>query len=245
MDKKAIPFITTDQMVEVDRLMEDEYNIGLIQMMEIAGRQLARLSRDLFFHGNLKGKKVVVLAGSGGNGGGALVSARNLHNWGADVEVVISKPKDSYTGVIRKQVEILTCYPIPLQTANDLLNVNPPNLIIDGVIGYSLRGAPRGPAKRMIQWAGQQTCPLLALDVPSGIDSTTGEAHSPVIQATATMTLALPKTGLRSAGKKYVGDLYLADIGVPPELYAQPTLSLQVGPLFQQSEIIRLPDLSI
>ena len=82
---------------------------------------------------------------------------------------------------------------------------------------------------------------MLALDVPSGIDTTSGTAFDPAIRATATMTLALPKVGLRAQGvEAYVGELYLADISVPPSLYAEPALALEVGPLFAESEILRL-----
>ncbi len=81
--------------------------------------------------------------------------------------------------------------------------------------------------------------PILSLDLPSGLDATTGQAHDPTIRASATLTLALPKTGLRAPGASaYVGELYLADIGVPPALYTH--LGLSVGPLFAAHEIVRL-----
>ena len=79
---------------------------------------------------------------------------------------------------------------------------------------------------------------MLSLDAPSGLDTTSGEAHSTAIRATATMTLALPKKGLD--GSELVGELYLADIGVPPELYDNPGLELAVGALFAREEIVRV-----
>ncbi len=90
------------------------------------------------------------------------------------------------------------------------------DLIIDAVIGYSLSGAPRGRALEMIEWANNTTTPVLSLDVPSGLDASTGEAPGAVIEATHTMTLALPKYGLCSA---QAGELSLADIGIPVEVY--------------------------
>src|SRR5258708_26935633 len=81
----TIPYVTTEQMIEVDRAMMEDVHIELIQMMENAGRHLAHLARMRFFDGNPRGKHVVVLAGTGGNGGGALVCARRLYNWGAPV----------------------------------------------------------------------------------------------------------------------------------------------------------------
>jgi NAD(P)H-hydrate epimerase len=115
------------------------------------------------------------------------------------------------------------------------------DLVVDGVIGYSLRGAPRGAAARLIRWANGQDAPVLALDVPSGVDTTTGTVSDPAIRATATMTLALPKVGLRASGvSDYVGELYLADISVPPALYAALDLDIEVGPVFAHSDLIRL-----
>ena len=114
------------------------------------------------------------------------------------------------------------------------------DLIVDGIIGYSLRGAPRGRAAEMIRWANTQNTPILALDNPSGLNATTGKALDPTIRASATMTLALPKIGLQKAQKEVVGEIYLADIGVPPGLYARPPLNLHVNPLFGEEGILRL-----
>lgn len=78
----GVPSLTTEQMIEVDRAMMQDMHIELIQMMENAGRTLAHLARARFFDSDPRGKKVAVLAGTGGNGGGALVCARRLHTWG-------------------------------------------------------------------------------------------------------------------------------------------------------------------
>ena len=111
------------------------------------------------------------------------------------------------------------------------------DVVIDALIGYSLRGDPQGPAAALIRATNGHGAPVLALDVPSGVDSTTGVAHEPAVQATATLTLALPKTGLWDA-RQHVGELYVADIGVPPRLYKN--LGLDIGPLFATDEIIRV-----
>ena len=91
-----LPVLTTEQMIEVDRLMIEEYHIELIQMMENAGRCLAMTARDHFCQGSVEDKHIYVLAGTGGNGGGAMVAARRLHNWGAKVEVFITKNQMKY-----------------------------------------------------------------------------------------------------------------------------------------------------
>ncbi len=236
-----VPYLTTEQMVEVDRLMIEDFKIDLIQMMENAGRNLAHLARVLFFDGDPKGKQVVVLAGTGGNGGGALVCARRLHNYGAQVNVIVTGTDETFAPIPAHQLDILHRMKVPVAQAAAVTTIDSPNLIIDGVIGYGLLGAPRGAASDLIQWANAQSSPILSLDVPSGIDTTTGTVYEPAIRATATMTLALPKEGLRAPGvEAQVGELYLADISVPPGLYAQVALAPEVGNLFAESEIIRL-----
>ena len=236
-----IPYLTTEQMIEVDRAMMHDYKIELIQMMENAGRNLAHLARERFFDGDPRGKKVVVLAGTGGNGGGALVSARRLHNYGAQVTVFTTKADADFSPIPGHQLDILRRMQVSVAPADDISQVDRPDLILDGVIGYSLKGAPRGAAGDLIRWANAQDVPILALDAPSGVDTTTGTVFDPAVKATATMTLALPKEGLRAMGvDDQVGELYLADISVPPDLYAEPALAVQVGHIFAKNDIIRL-----
>jgi NAD(P)H-hydrate epimerase len=236
-----VPYLTTEQMIEVDRAMMEDYKIELIQMMENAGRNLAHLARERFFDGDPSGKKVVVLAGTGGNGGGALVCARRLHNYGAQVQVFVTKPDADFTPIPAHQLDILHRMQVSVAQAGGIHQADTPDLIVDGIIGYSLKGAPRGTAGDLIRWANGQTVPVLALDAPSGVDTTTGTVFDPAIQAAATMTLALPKEGLRASGvAQRVGELYLADISVPPELYAEPALGLTVGHIFAASDIVRL-----
>ncbi|MCZ6603467.1 MAG: NAD(P)H-hydrate epimerase [Planctomycetota bacterium] len=236
-----IAHLSTSQMVEVDRAMTDGLHIDLVQMMENAGRNLAHLARVRFLDGDPRGKRVVVLAGTGGNGGGAMVSARRLHNWGAGVQVIVSRLLEDDGSVPAHQFDILQRMGVFVATTVALGELAEADLILDGVIGYSLRGAPEGPAAEMIRWANDQAVPILSLDVPSGIDASTGGASDPSIRATATMTLALPKEGLFARGiEKHVGELYLADISVPPSLYDGVGIGVEVGPIFSQEEIIRL-----
>ena len=234
-----IPFLSTDQMRVVDDAMIEDYHIELIQMMENAGRNLAHLARTRFMDGDPRECDVVILAGRGGNGGGGLVAARRLSSWGATVHVVTTHPDEDYRGVPAHQLDSLRRMDIPIQTAKEFGFDHPPDLIIDAIIGYGLTGSPRGPAAKLIAAANAQDAPILSLDVPSGLDSTTGEAHPPTIRAAATLTLALPKEGLRAPGAAaYVGELYLADISVPPKLYER--LGIDVGPIFAQHDILHI-----
>ncbi len=242
MRDHGVPLLSTAQMREVDRAMIEDYRIGLVQMMENAGRNLAHLARVRYLCGDPVGKQVTVLAGSGGNGGGAMVCARRLHTWGADVTVFLTRPASSLSGVPAQQLDILTRMGVPTAQAVEAPAESADKaLLIDGIIGDSLSGAPKGAAADLIRWANAQSRPVLALDVPSGLEATTGRALSPCIRATATMTLALPKQGLATAeARPYVGELYLADIGVPPALYELSSIGVHVEGLFGKDDVIRL-----
>jgi len=236
-----VPGLSTVQMIEVDRAMIQDFQIELIQMMENAGRNLADLARGRFLDGDPRGKRVTVLAGSGGNGGGALVAARRLDNWGAAVGVALAQPATAMTAVPGHQLDILERMGVPIVAAESIASLAAADVVLDGLIGYSLKGPPKGAAAELIEWANRQNAPVLSLDVPSGVDAATGICFDPVIWAAATMTLALPKLGLLGPGvESRVGELYLADISVPPGLYQRPPLNIRVGPLFAHTDIIRL-----
>lgn len=237
----GFPEIDRKGMVEVDLLMVHAYAITLPRMMENAGRALAQLAARRYLApegGVLAGRHVVVLAGAGGNGGGAMTAARRLAGWGARVSLVLSGPAEAVAGVPGEQLAILGHMGI----LPGALPSGPADLILDGLIGYSLRGAPQGRAADLIGWANAQAAPVLSLDVPSGFDAEAGRMADPAIRADATLTLALPKRGMagaEAAGR--TGALYLADISVPPALYARLPVPLRVPP-FPAADIIRLAD---
>lgn len=208
-----VPAVTTDQMREVDRVAIEEVGPNLYQMMENAGRNLALTVIDTL-GADWATVPIAVLAGTGGNGGGGICAARHLANRGADVTVVISD-EERLTPVPAEQLVVYRGTSGGLRRIDDLDALRP-GLIVDAIIGYSLGGAPRGVAVEMIDWIGRQSVLVVSLDVPSGVDSTTGEAPGAHVRATVTLTLALPKTGLGAAA---AGDVWLADIGIPREVY--------------------------
>jgi len=236
MNLADIPALTTAQMIEVDRAVIEDYHIELIQMMENAGRNFAELARRQL-GGSVKGHSVAVLCGSGNNGGGGMTAARRLHNWGADVVVALTKSADELRGVPAHQLDILKRMNISILEPASLPSTV--ELILDAIIGYSLNGSPRGTTADLIRWANAQTAPILSLDTPSGLDVTSGMAYDPTIRATSTLTLALSKQGLLNPQvKPYIGELYLADISVPPVLYLK--MGISVPPLFAEHDIIHI-----
>jgi len=244
----VVPGVTADQMREVDRIAVEEFGLGILQMMENAGRNLALNVMDMLDaataypelcpeqgrRGSRKGE-VTVLAGAGGNGGGGLCCARHLHNRGFKVWVVLDRDPRILRGAAANQLNILQAaglQPADPTEASELMGRS--QIVVDALIGYSLRGAPQGKAAELIDLCNQHAARALSLDVPSGLDATTGATPGLVVHPERTLTLALPKTGLHSVP----GDLYLADIGIPPEVYQR--LGLSFEPPFGKRYWIRL-----
>lgn len=238
MASAPLSVLTNAQAKELERLMLQHYAIGWPQMLENSGRSLADLACTLL-DGEIADRPVVVLAGRGPNGGGGLAAARHLINRGAWVQVVCSHAASEYRGAPAQQLAALQATGAALAWAEDGWELPPCDLLIDAVIGHGLRGAPRGPARNLIELANSNPAPILSLDLPSGIDSEGGRLYTPHIRAAATLALALPKAGLRQpAAAAAAGALYLADIGAPAALFAE--LGLDAPPPFGCNPILPL-----
>lgn len=231
--------ITVEQMRKVDYLMENKYGINLYQMMENAGRSLALLSKKYFHDGIAKDKKVAVLAGKGGNGGGAIVAGRRLQNWGADVQVFLVNEESELKPITKAQLDIVRKMGIPVQDSLELTDKDRFDIILDGIYGYGLQGPPEKKAAYMIDWTQEQQSIVLSLDTPSGIELSTGKIHASTIKADATLTLALPKDVLLCKDCiKYTGELFLADISIPAALYVD--MNLPVPDYFSSGDIVQI-----
>ena len=208
-----VPAVSAAQMREVDRIATEETGPNLFQMMENAGRNLASLAMQLAtpdWHDAL----VVVLAGPGGNGGGGICAARHLANRGAKVWLCLADA--DHLGSVPAYQRKVFASTLGTEVDSKRLVDARPDLIVDALLGYSLSGAPRGRVEDLIEWANSTQAFILSLDLPSGLDATTGNAPGALIVPRWTMTLALPKTGLLP---ERVGELYLADIGIPQAVY--------------------------
>lgn len=232
-----LPALSAAQMARIDTLMTEEIGVDTLQLMELAGHAVATFTRNRFLGGDARGKRVIALCGSGGNGGDAMVAARLLIAWGATADVYLTHKTGELHGPAAQQASILQKMGVDLTTVGDAApDLAPADVILDGLLGFSLKGAPRGVMRTLIEAANHAEAPVLAIDVPSGLDATTGERPGACIRAAATLTLALPKTGLAAKpAKSFSGDVTVADIGVPPAIYGRIGVVLDVPPFAEQS----------
>lgn len=226
---REVPAVTADEMRDVDRVAVEDVGLQLLQMMENAGRALAWHVRDT------GAEEAIVVAGSGGNGGGGLACARHLANRDVPVRVVLDRPPGELDGAAAEQHRILDAMAVPTATDTEpLARTADERAVVDALVGYGLRGDVRPPARRRIDGVNDSQGPVVSLDVPSGVDATTGETLEAAVEPDRTVTLALPKTGLDAVG----GRIHLADIGIPATVYDR--LDIEYEPPFGDRDWVEL-----
>ena len=206
-------YLTAAEMAEEDRVAFEEFGIEVVALMENAGLATASLVRSIL-GGQVSGSEVCILVGKGNNGGDGLVAARRLRNWGVQVKVVLGGDARDLRGVPGRQLPAVERMGIEVTGPDGTFGRA--KLLVDALLGYGARGDPREPVASLIRRANASGIPVLAVDVPSGLDATSGEPRVPCIVARTTVTFGFPKTGFLSPrSKAYVGELYLADISLP------------------------------
>jgi len=210
---------TPKEMAAIEQRAQDATGLTVAVLMERAGARTAQVARQLLEGGG--GRRVVVLAGKGNNGGDGLVAARDLVG-DARVTVVLAVSAAEIGGGPAAHLASVRERHIPIVDATGLSSVDLDatlgdcDLIIDALFGTGFHGPARGVPAALIEAANRSGTPILAVDVPSGIDTTTGGADPPVIQAAATVTMGLPKLGLvQYPAAACAGRLFVADIGLP------------------------------
>lgn len=211
------PAVSAAEMARADRVAIQQIGIPEVALMENAASRIAEAARIVL--GGASGKRVVAIAGRGNNGGDALAAARHLLGWGADARGALAPPRQALRPLAELQARALEGAGASLQPL-DALALAGADLLLDGLLGYGASGAPRGDVARAIALAAAAGVPVLAVDLPSGLDPDGGGAAGAVLDATWTVTLALPKTGLLAPqARTHVGVLLLADIGIPARAY--------------------------
>jgi ADP-dependent NAD(P)H-hydrate dehydratase / NAD(P)H-hydrate epimerase len=227
-----VPLIAAAAMRRADAQAGEEYGIEPIQLMEVAGWQVARFV-DRYLDGS-RGKRIMVVAGSGNNGGDALVAARFLQQRGAMVAALVVPSVDlksltaRHTRTVRRLGIPTADWPAALDSGADLL--------LDGLLGTGVRLPLRDPAPALIQAMNAAGIPIVAIDIPSGVDAEGGAEPGVAVRATATLTLAAPKAGL--ARYPDAGRVFVADIGLPAALFGPDRESIEA--LYQAGDIVEL-----
>lgn len=240
-----VPAVSVDQMREIQRLAQEEFAYDILQINENAGRATAEIALAML-GGRGRGQRVVILAGPGNTGASGLCAARHLSNWGFDVEPIFGTVEEEMSFATRRQLQVLEAAGLVRQlSANGSSEVtleehlNHGDLIIDALAGYGLMGPPTGMIAAITEMASVSRTSILAIENPTGVDAGTGDVCSPSIRARTTVTFDLPKKGLlQPAAREALGDLYLADIGIPRAAHER--LGIAVKDLYSEGPILRL-----
>jgi NAD(P)H-hydrate epimerase len=201
----------------------EERGIPGTELMERAGGGLAELVSGLPQTG-----RIVVVVGTGNNGGDGLVVARWLRGRGRDVDVLLLGRGEELTGDARTNFDRLPGH-VLLDFLPELLN--DAAVVVDAILGTGFKGEPREPAARAIEAINRCGAIVVACDVPSGVDASTGEVHGVAVRADRTVTFHAAKPGLWIApGKDHAGEVSVIDIGIPAGGPAQPRIGL-IDPL--------------
>jgi len=208
--------LTRRQVREIDRRSIEEFHIPAIVLMENAARAVTETAMRFVS----AGKRALILCGGGNNGGDGLAVARHLHNRGVDVSVGLTVAPDKYQGDALINWNIVRAMGLPAApTSPEAISQSKADLIIDAIFGTGLQQAPRPPFGQIVTAIKKLGWPVLAVDLPSGMDCDTGEALGDSIAATITVTFVAQKSGFgHPRAKALTGEVVVGDIGCPIEL---------------------------
>ena len=221
VDERGARFgaLSADDVATLDRAAVTG-GVSVLQLMELAGFQVARCAWQLLSN---KPRTIAAIVGKGNNGGDALVAARHLVTWDCTVTALLLTPRAQLDPLLRAHAEAAESSGARVHDAHAGIGdaLAGADLVLDGILGTGLRSAPRDTAADAIRAVNASGRRVLAIDIPSGLDATTGEVFDPCVRATATCTLAAVKAGLWEAGAvASVGALWVADIGMPRHAWA-------------------------
>ncbi len=212
------------EMRAVDRRAGEEYGLPEVVLMENAGRQTAAAMVSLL--GSVRGKTICIFAGSGNNGGDAFAAARHLYNEGAVLKVFLTGNPDHIKASPSIMKQALTAMGIAVHgLAGDRdmdrlrLALRFADGVLDGILGTGFRGTLRPIVRQAVELVNVAGKPVLAIDIPSGVEADTGAVSDVAVRAAKTIALGLPKPGhLLGPGAVYAGELTVDSIGIPRQL---------------------------
>jgi NAD(P)H-hydrate epimerase len=241
---RDIPAVSGAEMLEIQKAAQEDFGLDLSTLIENGGRAVATMVLAML-GGRGRGQRLVVLAGGGNNGATGLCAARHLVNWGFAVEPVFGVVESEMSPAARQQLKVLEASgilePHDLETSQITVeaHLSRAELAIDALAGYGLQGRASGITAAVIELAHACKRPILAVDIPTGVSATTGEASEPAIRAATTLMLDLPKQGLLTeVARDAVGELFLADLGIPRRVYER--FGILAEELFVEGPLVRI-----
>ena len=215
--------VSVAQMQRIDATAIETLGIPRLLLMDHAGLAVARAVQTLV---PSRSSSILVCCGIGFNGGDGLSAARHLHGWGYPVRLVLTSPPDQlrdepavYAQIVQRMG--LSFYALTVPTASAQLErwLTDCSAIVDALLGIGLRGDVREPMASCIALMNRSGKPIVAVDIPSGLDGDTGQIHGVAVHATVTVTFGLPKLGcLRGEGPASAGSLVVESITIPQTL---------------------------
>ncbi|HEY3398208.1 MAG TPA: NAD(P)H-hydrate dehydratase [Armatimonadota bacterium] len=223
---------TAEQMRQIDRRASEEWGIPGLVLMENAGSAVARAAESRWQASGEPGP-VVLLCGPGNNGGDGLVAARHLHNRDLPVQVFLLAAADRLRGDAATNYALARRFGVPLveQPSPAALRraLSGAGLVVDALLGTGLSGPIRGEIGRALGLLEDCLAPVLAVDIPSGVNSETGAIMGVAAPADLTLTLGLGKPGLYCyPGRAYCGEIEVVDLSLPRELLESSDLQTEL-----------------
>ena len=235
-----LPPISTELLADVEQAAVN-FGVTRDQMTEAAARAAAALARKMLDN-QVAGSTVVALAGNGVKGCVALHALRILHGFGADCSAILvggeaeMRPETVAAASVCEALRLTLLQPRSPAVRGAVADAD---LVIDGLVGVGLDGPPREPLAGLIRLANEVRADVLSLECPSGLEPDTAEPLAPTIKARTTLALGLPAAGLfGSLAWQYTGELWLCDVGYPPE--ALDASDLEGDEIFETNELVRL-----
>lgn len=230
------PCLSRDQVRELDRLAIQEVGIPGLILMENAGRACAGAALEMLGGG---ARKAVCVCGRGNNGGDGFVIARHLANARVDVAILVAAPLEellSGAGDAATNLEIVLNMGLRVEAINPdgvalRRALDSARLVVDALLGTGIAGDVREPIRSWIETINQSGRPVLAVDIPSGLDCDEGVPLGVAVRAGRTVTFVLAKKGFRASGAAdYTGEVDVAEISIPRMLIEQKLVEWGVTP---------------
>ncbi len=225
--------VTSQQIREIDRKAMEENNLSGLILMENAGLRIFQSLKNIY--PDLRLKKIIIFAGSGNNGGDGFVVARHLYNYGVKAKVFLLSPFNKVIGEAEENLNIINKMGVKLFEVETTKleeiqrTIQNSDLIIDAILGTGLQGKVTGLKAKIIDLINIANKDVLAIDLPSGLDTDTGKIEGSCIKATHTITLVLPKIGLLIfPGASYAGKVTVEDIGIPSYLLKNNKIKINI-----------------